>query len=269
MRAGRPHDFPPSLYCIAGLISNPEQMKIPALTGLIRRRILVNYRAAPRVVASILPAPFRPKLINGQAIAGICLIRLEAIRPKGFPHLIGLTSENAAHRIAVEWEGEAGQIREGVFIPRHDTSSALNALAGGRVFPGVHHHTAFTVSDHDGEISVRVDAENFDSPLVELHASETDTFPATSIFGSLSVSSQFFEAGCQGYSPRADSCTLDGIRLQVDDWRVSPLTVHQLRSAFFDDPARFPPGTIQFDHALLMRDVPHEWHTLPTHLTRA
>ena len=23
---------------------------------------------------------------------------------------------------------------------------------------------------------------------------------------------------------------------------------------------RFPVGTVQFDHALLMRDIPHQWH---------
>lgn len=37
-------------------------MKIPAITGIIRRRILLNYRVAPEVVETILPVNFRPKL---------------------------------------------------------------------------------------------------------------------------------------------------------------------------------------------------------------
>lgn len=36
-------------------------MKIPAISGLIRRRILANYRAVPDVVQAILPAPLRTK----------------------------------------------------------------------------------------------------------------------------------------------------------------------------------------------------------------
>lgn len=84
----------------------------------------------------LLPAPFRPKLHGGYAIAGICLIRLEEIRPEWMPGNLGLSSENAAHRIAVEWEDEGGSLREGVYVPRRDTGSVMNHWAGGRLSAG-------------------------------------------------------------------------------------------------------------------------------------
>ena len=83
-------------------------LKLPVITGLIRRRLLVNYRVDPAAIKSILPSRFRPKLQNGHAIAGICLIRLEGIRPRLFPAWAGITSENAAHRIAVLWTESDG-----------------------------------------------------------------------------------------------------------------------------------------------------------------
>ena len=239
-------------------------MKIPAITGIIRRRILLNYRVAPEVVRKLLPENFRPKLVDGYAIAGICLIRLEEIRPKGISRIVGISSENSAHRIAVQWNDAGCGVREGVFVPRRDTDSRLNALAGGRIFPGVHHLSRFTVSDHDGRISIRVDADESDVPLVDLDLSETKDFPEDSIFSTLLESSEFFESGCVGYSSRPDSCILDGLMLEVTDWRVSPLMVNYVRSAYFDDRSLFPHGSIQFDHALLMRDIPHEWHSEPT-----
>ena len=242
-------------------------MKIPTITGIIRRRILLNYRVAPDVVQKVLPANFRPKLFGEYAIAGICLIRLEAIRPKGMPGIVGISSENSAHRIAVEWEDESGS-RDGVFVPRRDTNSRLNALAGGRIFPGVHHLSRFTVSDHDGQISLRVDTDDRASPLVDIKVGETDGFPTGSIFSTLQESSQFFETGCVGYSSRPDSCTLDGLMLQVTDWRVSPLSVDYVRSAYFDDRSLFPQDSIEFDHALLMRDISHEWHSEPPMTTK-
>ena len=55
-------------------------------------------------------------------MAGICLIRLRHIRPRVLPWWMGISSENAAHRIAVQWESE-GQVREGVYVVRRDTSS--------------------------------------------------------------------------------------------------------------------------------------------------
>jgi hypothetical protein len=238
-------------------------MNLPAIQGVIRRRILLNYRVAPDVVARLLPSGFQPKLVHGQAIAGICLIRLESVRPMGLPALVGISSENSAHRIAVEWTDADGVSKEGVFVPRRDTDSLLNSLAGGRIFPGVHHHSSFDIDDRDGRISIQVNASGMDNALVDLEAVETDRFPEASIFGSLEESSRFFEAGCIGYSARPDSCVLDGLLLKVPEWRVSPLDVTRARSAFFDDRNVFPRGQIEFDHALLMRDIPHEWHSEP------
>src|ERR1700688_2904901 len=81
-----------------------------------------------------------------QELLDFCLIRLKHIRPRFQPAFLGISSENAAHRIAVEWE-QNGQHREGVFIPRRDTSSRLNTLMGGRLFPGEHHRANFRVEE--------------------------------------------------------------------------------------------------------------------------
>lgn len=243
-------------------------MHIPVVSGVIKRRLLVNFRADPEAVARILPAPFRPKLQAGHAIVGICLIRLENIRPAHLPALLGLSSENAAHRIAVEWTDAAGKQAEGVFIPRRDTDSILNRVAGGRFFPGEHHGASFKVVDaerkidfsmhsKDGEVSVRIVAE------------ETDQFPGTSCFPSLEEASRFFEGGSLGYSATKDKERLDGLRLLTNDWRVGSLAVREVISSYFSNDTRFPKGTIAFDHALIMRDIPHEWHYAPDPWTSA
>ena len=94
--------------------------RLPVIRGLIRRRLLVNFRVDEEVME---PPPFRPKLHRGYAIAGICLIRLRQIRPLWLPRFCGISVENAAHRIAVLWDEPSGESREGVFIPRRDTGS--------------------------------------------------------------------------------------------------------------------------------------------------
>lgn len=235
-------------------------MKIPTISGTIACRILLNYRVEPSAIVQILPENFRPKLISGFAIAGICMIRLEKIRPDGMPSFIGQWSENSAHRIAVEWD-EGDEVKEGVFVPRRDTNSPLTALAGGRIFPGMHHLSRFTISDSDSHISIRVDSRDSEHPLIDARFHEIDKIPGDSIFPSLEESSRFFENGCIGYSSRTDSCLLDGLWLEIDEWQVTPLHIEHARSAYFDDQTLFPPGTIEIDHALLMRDIPHKWHS--------
>ena len=75
-------------------------MRIPTITGIIDRRMLVNFTIDPDIAKTIVPTPFKPKIYNGKAIAGICLIRLKQVRPKGLPAFVGFGSENGAHRIA-------------------------------------------------------------------------------------------------------------------------------------------------------------------------
>jgi hypothetical protein len=101
------------------------------MSSVVERRLLVNYRVDPSIAAGLLPAPLRPQLVGGWAVAGICLIRLGQLRPSAIPGRLGLRSENAAHRIAVEWDGSQGT-STGVYIPRRDSGSAINVLAGGR-----------------------------------------------------------------------------------------------------------------------------------------
>ena len=234
-------------------------MRLPAIAGVIDRRILVNYRIDPTILAAILPAPFRPKLVQGQAMGGICLIRLKKVRPRLLPLAIGITSENAAHRIAVQWD-EGDQTREGVFIPRRDTDCLLNVFAGGRLFPGEHHHARFMVKENGDHLSVALASRDGDT-RVSIAGRVAPSLPADSIFRDLEEASQFFEAGSLGYSATSDDGRYDGIELQCKSWSVLPLEVEQVASSFFDDEQRFPRGSVMFDHALLMRNIEHEWHS--------
>ena len=141
-------------------------MRIPVIRGVIDRRILVNYHVDPRVLAPLLPAPFRPKVVHGIGMVGICLIRLKKVRPTLFPSWLGIASENAVHRTA----------------------------------------------------------------------------------------------GSLGYSATPDPSRFQGLELRCLGWRVEPLEVEEVRSSFFEDESYFPKGSIEFDCALLMRGIEHEWH---------
>jgi len=206
-----------------------------------------------------IPDRFRPKLQDGFAVAGICLIRLEHIRPKLLPAIVGLNSENAAHRVAVLWE-EKEQPKEGVFISRRDTDSRIAHLAGGRIFPGEHNEANFDVVDTGSEIKFSMNSNDF-GVAIEIEAEIAKELPSNSIFSNLQEASSFFEAGSLGYSVTHDSARLDGLKLETTGWQVEPLNVKSVFSSYFGDEVRFPQGSIEFDHALIMRNIPHEWHS--------
>ena len=233
-------------------------MRIPVVRGVIDRRILVNYRVDAAVLGPLLPTLFRPKLVAGWGMVGICLIRLRSVRPKFWPSWLGISSENAAHRTAVEWDS-GGEVREGVYVRRRDTSSRLNALGGGRLFPGVHHHARFAVHESADAYDVALDSDD-DAVHLRVRGRTTSALPATSVFASLAEASAFFQAGSLGYSATSEPGRYQGLELRCHRWHAKPLEIDEVRSSFFDDESLFPRGSIEFDCALLMRGIDHEWH---------
>jgi len=236
-------------------------MRLPAISGIIDRRILANYRIDPQCMAAALPQPFRPQLLGEWAIGGICLIRMKRVRPKFLTIPWGLGSENAAHRIAVEWDANGGT-KHGVYIPRRDTNSRLNSWAGGKVFPGIYHHAGFNVLESRNHYSVTMES---DDGIANVHVSGAvaPTLPATSVFNSIHDASNFFEQGSLGYSDTKTIGKYDGLELHCHNWHVDSLDVDSIHSSYFEDSSRFPPGSVEFDCALLMRHIVHEWHGRP------
>ena len=234
-------------------------IRLPALEGIVRRRILVSFRVDPDVMARCLPPPFAPQLVDGHALAGLCLIRLEQLRPQGMPAAIGVSSENAAHRVAVTWTDASGAARCGVYISRRDTNSRLNVLAGGRVFPGEHSHARFSVHDDGRSISLTMTSSD-GAADVSLRARSGTGLPRSSVFSSVRAASDFFAAGSVGFSPGRDG-RADGLRLCTREWHVEPLDVDvaALSAGHYADATRFPRGSVTFDSALIMRDLPHRW----------
>lgn len=233
-------------------------MRLPVLRGVIDRRILVNYRVDPEVLALQLPVPFRPKAYRGTALVGICLIRLKQIRPAFVPAWLGISSENAAHRVAVEWD-DAGVSRDGVFVLRRDTNSWLNTLAGGRIFPGVHHHAAFEVREKFDRFEVSMRSDDGKTHM-SVRCELTSAWPTNSVFASLKEASAFYQSGVLGYSDTPSQSRFQGLELRCEDWRAEALHVDDLHSSYFEDKSLFPKGSIEFDNALLMRNIVHEWH---------
>lgn len=239
---------------------DPKRLRIPVVAGTIDRRITVNLRVEPAVVEKILPEPFRPRIVGGYAIAGLDLVRLARLRPAFLPAAVaGFTSETAAHRIAVTWR-DGGDICSGAYMSRRDTSSRLTAAIGGRFFPGVHRLASFAVDEGGGRFDIGLRSRD-STTRVHLIAHTTGQIQPGSVFGSIRAATEFFEGETLGYAPSWDKTgVFEGLELRVEGWEVSPLAVEALESSFFDDLSTFPSGSVDFDSALLMRGIPHEWH---------
>src|SRR5258708_28321763 len=94
-----------------------------SVEAVIRRRLLVNFRVRPDILAKTLPPPFEPRLVHGWGMAGVCLLGLGNLRPGGVPAALALGTENAAPRFSVAGGDVTGR-PPGVYIPRRHTDPA-------------------------------------------------------------------------------------------------------------------------------------------------
>lgn len=222
------------------------------ITGIIDHRILLNFRIDPQVMQEQLPPEFKPKIVGGYAIGGICQVSLSSMRPKGMPPTITTRSHNAAHRVAV-----TSSKGEGVFVTRRDTNSRMNVLSGGRLFPGVYKRADFEVDTSENNYSVRILTKK-SKTLMAIDAAVTDTLPEGSIFENQQAVSAFFERGNMGWSSK-EGGGFDAIELQTPEWRMEPMKIKEAYSAYFCDKTIFPEGSVTFDSAMIMKNLKHSW----------
>lgn len=236
--------------------------RLPLITGILDRRILLNYTLDPEYLAHFLPAPFKPRLYRGLGVGGVCMIRFAGLRPQWAPEFFGIDSENAAHRIAVEWEVD-GKKFEGVYIPKRSTGSRFNYAVGGRIFPGVFQMSDFRSLESPPNYHLEIKGKKDPAPIVRFDGDVVDTLSKNSIFTNLDDASNFFAKGAIGYSLSKDRSHFQGMELKLLEWDIKPMKINEAFVWLFEKSKHFPPGTSKLDSAMLMRGLRHEWHKIP------
>jgi hypothetical protein len=221
------------------------------LRAQVRRRILISYRVDPVVANDLVPAPFRPQIVDGSAVAGVCMIGLQSVRPGWLRPRVGFRTENVAHRIAVEWD-ESGVTRSGVYIVERHSSSVLPVVAGGRLFPGVQKRAKFDLDESDSHFWVSMAAPGI-AVAVDI---EVGGEWNSSLFPTVEAASAFHEDGAVGWSPRRDGAGVEPLELTSKEWAVEPARVISAKSSYFD---ALPAGAAVLDSVVVMRDLPFFW----------
>ncbi|GAA2031469.1 hypothetical protein GCM10009839_34220 [Catenulispora yoronensis] len=127
---------------------------------------------------------------------------------------------------------------------------------------------------HDGAMSVA------------FNGTQTAAMPAGSVFTGADSASAFFHCASIAHSPSSSSLGGDGsqpgahadadhtahasadhtahttLRMVTPPWRGIPVQAAYVQSSFFEDRSRFPPGTVEFDSAIAMHEVPARWEPM-------
>ncbi|MFV1989333.1 MAG: DUF2071 domain-containing protein [Acidimicrobiales bacterium] len=220
------------------------------LRGTIDRQVLIAYRINVDQVRTLIPEPFEPDVLHGCAIGSVSLVSMTHIRPPYCPSVLGFRAESAAHSIAVKLpNGE-----HGMYVLRHDSSSSLSRLPGGRVFPGELHSSTFSVSESSAEIDIRVKSHTC-TTCVAIKGNVIRDLTSDSIFESLTGATKFFTDGASNYVAAHTQSRFDGVHLNARDWIVEPIEPSVAKASYFEDGHLLPSGSVMFDSAMVMRGI--------------
>ncbi len=89
----------------------------------------------------------------------MCLIALTELRPGWVRPRWGISTENAAHRFAVEWD-EGGATRTGVYVIERHSSDIVPVVGGGRFFPGIQRRARFVIEEIGARFRVGMEASD-------------------------------------------------------------------------------------------------------------
>ncbi|HEY1067151.1 MAG TPA: DUF2071 domain-containing protein [Pirellulales bacterium] len=232
-------------------------MRLGLMKGVVDRQVLVNYRVQPEAARRLLPAPFRPRLFRGAALAQLCLLRLRRVRPAFLPAAMGCTSENAAVRIVAEWDSPRGP-GAGYFLLRRETSSRMDAYLNGRVLPGAPHFARFRVQESLDRVRIEAVASDR-AGRIALSASLTPEMPTASVFRSRQEAVDFLWTHQACYTPLVRPGTFEGIDFHTSSLQAYPLAVDDVACHYLEDRRNVPADAIVFDSALLFRNLSQEW----------
>lgn len=215
---------------------------------MVKHRMLINYRLDANFARTLVAEGMRPQLVNGYAVAGICHIVQNRLRPSWLGLPVGLAVEGTAHRIAVEWDDETGT-HAGVYIFMRHTNSRFANLFGGFFAPGVHNRARIASSIGGEVVRLELSADGY---AADAEVAIADEFHSVLFRDDLQAASNFFRAGSIGWSPdRHDR--LEAVQIDSGQWTVSPATVLHLESAFYDALGA------ELDNVIVLRDVPFDW----------
>lgn len=222
-------------------------MSRQAVRGTIRSRLLVNALVDPDEAARRLPSGVRPHVTGDGTIVGCCLVDITGIRPDPLPAKVGTSLRAAAHRIAVEWDDDAGATTVGVYVPLRLTGSRAAIALGGRVFPGVHRRASIQLADDGRRVEWSVEAGESYSVRVDASARDAASPAACEQIGATCLGAEY------GLSP-GHGGALEAARMTPSHRQAQPVDVDRLESAFL---AGFTSAVLVPSY--LVRDVDVTW----------
>ncbi|MCB9907881.1 MAG: hypothetical protein H6830_09210 [Planctomycetes bacterium] len=233
-------------------------MHHPSLRGRCPRRALIAWRLDPVVARRLVPAPLRPKLLQGAAIGAVDCLRLERLRPRLMPPALGLSMELCAHIIAVEWVAD-GVRRDGLYVLRRDVEVRGLGRAAGLLLPGNPQPAHIRVQPEVAGLQLACHSLDGRSQI-DVGGQVSEAWIQSTLFGDAAHMLRVLGNRSGGFLAFDEAGHGSLVELDTKPERAEVLALQRAHSSLFEGEL-VPKGAAIPDAALLLRDLVCVWRS--------
>ena len=233
-------------------------MHVPPLRGRCRWRALFAWKIDPVVARRLVPAPLRPKLVQGTALGAVDAMGLHGLRPRIVPGPLGLSLGMCTHLIAAEWK-DGSHYRDVLYVIRRDVDVHLLGRAGGLLLPGKSHGARIQSRDELTDISIACQSLDQRCEL-DLAGHIGAQWPKHGLFDSPAAMMDLLGNRSGGRIAFDDAGHGTLIQLEAKPECAEPLTITRHHSTLFAG-TLIPSGAAQIESAVLLRNLVCAWRS--------
>jgi hypothetical protein len=194
-------------------------------------RLLVVYRLAPQALAELLPAPLKPRLVQGYAVAAACYTHLGSALRRNEERNSAKRRAGGSDHLGYRFAVERADGTRATWIARRETSSWFEARCGAKLLRGEYGRSKFRVEESPFGVELRVEGERGEQFYLRGEASHPR---ADALFPCGEALEDFWGEDqpvrpYDVFAPEADELDL------AQHFSPEPLSVFEARSAFLSE----------------------------------
>lgn len=225
------------------------------MVGRLSDCVLLAYRTPVDSVRTLVPPGLQLVTVGPWAFWNVVACRVERMRPRAVPGVLGLSYHHVAYRLYVTCATARGPL-SGLYFVRSDADSRLIASAGNALSDFRFHPARIDLRVTPNRVAMNVlSFDGAGDATLEVESAAAPTLAAESPFATVEDAARVLKYQPLAMSVADNRVRLAEVRRHERHWRESPVTVTSARWSFFDRLGQQP----NLERATRVDAIDYEW----------
>lgn len=227
-----------------------------AVEAFFESSLVFTYAIPKEQIQHLIPACLELDTFNSKwAFIAVAMVQTKALRPKGFPKMLGNDFFLIGYRVFVRFKNKAGKSLRGLYILKTETDKKKMEFLGN-IFTH-YNYTTTDINQHsnNGITEINSTKSNF-KVLIENSDNENISLPAGSPFADWKEARRF--SGPLPFTftynqTDKEVLIIEGVR---ENWVPAPVNVIECNFSFLDN---LKLTDVKLANAFIIKNIPYYW----------